>query len=1093
MQVQPIRQPVQPSTLLPAGETAGELPVPAPEPEQTPLNIPLQAVVWGAGAGACFLYFALSYWRCRREFQTSLPVEGTSLSVGGARRSISLRQSDRISAPLTYGVLHPVILMPKNTNWNDKATLQYVLAHELVHIRRFDAATKLVLAGALCIHWFNPLVWVMYLLANRDLELSCDEEVVRQFGLNARRAYAMTLIGMEEQKSGLSGLYSYFNKNAMEERITAIMKTKKLTISAVCAALALIIGITAAFATSAMPGNQPDETAIPGFTQEESATLMSIWCDGDEELTVAQYRDKMLKLRDDPAAEALFQRLDAALSDHSLDDARKDNQALNEFLMFYTDLCKPLLFGDSYTFHFTHYGSTNGDAVSSSPWLECENQLTVLKPERLTVRTYHDARLDIFDSLGRVWDGTIQTIEAVELECQRLMEKWSNEMMTASVYAVVREGWEEDSLGDITQNWNQLLAPYLPFGLRFELNPRAALEGSGLRMTYQGYVVRGIVDGEIWITETAGSTHFNPDSIELFAVRDANGNLTGLRLPTEEENSQYWSKRVRNSFSRSPSSQFYEERRTVPGTKEDYETLFSSVKITGYKDLSLKEFNELVLNWGNKYFNAYESITEDTARSEFPMELSEEELEFLRLTMPLSQEENYRMIQSIKTGSPAEDPCVSAEQLDRNDGEWAWCHLWYQFSYHVADKNTMTVAERDRRVNGFMGEVRNFFQKTDFDALLQLNETDVVEKMQEFAKKYSGKQLTIAVDENLVQFESMDERDTHVSAENTAIRLVQAAAEAIRQTGDEAIAAELLGANYAQGLLWLDYDENWEVSSDGPYRLTAQGVPYAEPNTVRVAMEREDGSTLYEEIVTWETKPTQPETVPPETTQPETDEMIPARGRGGGPTGPWTSGYIRKSELELMLNDLDDPKSSGDGQITLYNEDGIVNGTFYVKKDVWEYEYNAKGELMASDGYKEYQDRPVYPVNSKGHTYGSDADWEDYGEHPYLVSAVGANGTSGYIRSHETDYYAESLADLPEQLAFYENMPEYVNLYDQEEENVLDIFFTYKHWPKIDYPPEYAQSGQKMLEYEKIYYTERGKTRFCKYEDCPYHIIKGWD
>ena len=75
----------------------------------------------------------------------------------------------------------------------------------------------------------------------------------------------------------------------------------------------------------------------------------------------------------------------------------------------------------------------------------------------------------------------------------------------------------------------------------------------------------------------------------------------------------------RTTACRSPSSQFYEERRTVPGTKEDYETLFSSVKITGYKDLSLKEFNELVLNWGNKYFNAYESITEDTARSEFPM------------------------------------------------------------------------------------------------------------------------------------------------------------------------------------------------------------------------------------------------------------------------------------------------------------------------------------------------------------------------------------------------------------------------------------------------------------------------------------------
>ncbi len=846
---QPVRpvQPVQTPVQVPAVSAPG-VTTPAPEPEAEPL-VPVEILLWGLGAGVCLAYFGFSYWKCRREFEISLPVEGFAVRTARSRRAVCLRQSDRISAPLTYGILHPVILMPKNTNWNDKTTLQYVLAHELVHIRRFDAATKLVLTGAVCVHWFNPLVWVMYILANRDLELSCDEEVVRQFGLNARSAYAMTLIGMEEQRSGLSGLYSCFNKNAMEERITAIMKTKKLTISAVCAALVLVIGITAAFATSAMP-EKTDAWLIPGFTLEESETLRSIWCDGDEELTVAQYRDKVLKLRDDPAVEALFQRLDAALQDHSLDGARRDNQTLNEFLMCYTDLCKPLLFGDSYTFHFTHYGPS-GDALTGVPWLECENQLTVLKPEILTVRTYNDARLDIFDSLGRVWDGTTANIEAVELEYQRLMEKWNSEAMIAAISAVVREGWEEDLLEDLAQNWDQLLAPYLPFGLSIELNLRAALEGSGLRMTYQGYVVRGIVDGENWITETAGSTHFNPDSIELFVVRDANGNLIGLRLPTEEENSQYWKKRVWTSFSKSLSSQFYEGRRTVPGTKEDYETLFRSVKITGYKGLSLKEFNALVLNWGNKYFNAYESIGEDTDRSEFPMKLSEEELEFLRLTMPLSQEENYRIIQSIQTDSPPEDPWVAGEQVERSDGEWAWCNLWYQFSYHVADKNVMTVAERDRRVGGFMGEVKNFFQEMDFDVLMRLSEADVVKKMQEFAKKYSDKQLTIAVDGDRVQFESMDERDTHVSAENAAIGLVQAAAETIRQTGDEAIAAELLGANYAQGLLWLDYDENWEVSSDGPYRLTAQGVPYAEPNTVRVAMAREDGSTLYEEIVTW--------------------------------------------------------------------------------------------------------------------------------------------------------------------------------------------------------------------------------------------------
>lgn len=86
-----------------------------------------------------------------------------------------LRQSDQISTPLTYGVLRPVILMPKNTDWDITLHIQYILSHEHVHICRFDALMKLVAALVLCIHWFNPFVWVLYFLYNRDLELTCDE------------------------------------------------------------------------------------------------------------------------------------------------------------------------------------------------------------------------------------------------------------------------------------------------------------------------------------------------------------------------------------------------------------------------------------------------------------------------------------------------------------------------------------------------------------------------------------------------------------------------------------------------------------------------------------------------------------------------------------------------------------------------------------------------------------------------------------------------------------------------------------------------------------------------------------------------------
>ena len=72
------------------------------------------------------------------------------------RRPVSIRQSGKITAPLTYGILHPVILMPAETDWTETMRMQYVLAHEYVHIRRFDAVTKLLLTAALCLHWCNP-------------------------------------------------------------------------------------------------------------------------------------------------------------------------------------------------------------------------------------------------------------------------------------------------------------------------------------------------------------------------------------------------------------------------------------------------------------------------------------------------------------------------------------------------------------------------------------------------------------------------------------------------------------------------------------------------------------------------------------------------------------------------------------------------------------------------------------------------------------------------------------------------------------------------------------------------------------------------
>ena len=235
-------------------------------------------IIWSVGFLLCAAFFVVSYVRCHKEFQTSLPVKNEFsvrwLRCHRRKRRIEIRQSDRINAPLTYGILKPVILMPKKTDWENSQQLKYVLLHEYTHICRFDMVTKLIAALALCIHWFNPFVWAMYILFNRDIELSCDESVVRHFGENTKSFYARTLITMEEKKSGLTPLYNSFSRNAIEERIGAIMKIKKITIWILVASVLIIMAIVIPFATSAKDSEAEKQQAesVTGHEniQEES-------------------------------------------------------------------------------------------------------------------------------------------------------------------------------------------------------------------------------------------------------------------------------------------------------------------------------------------------------------------------------------------------------------------------------------------------------------------------------------------------------------------------------------------------------------------------------------------------------------------------------------------------------------------------------------------------------------------------------------------------------------------------------------------------------------------------------------------------------
>ncbi len=235
----------------------------------------LLKILYLSGALLCAGVYLTAYLKYRRIFRTSLPVEDPAVwecvqSVPLKRR-VQVRSLDLIVTPMTYGVLRPVILLPKGIQWEDSRQMKFVLTHELIHVRRFDAVWKFLLVSAACIHWFNPLVWIMQILANRDLELACDEKVIERFGQDSKRAYAMSLINLAEQKSSLVSWGSGFSKNAMEERIAAIMKKRKFTVGSLTGSGILVMFMAVLFAASALQNTVEKDTVAEAETEENNS------------------------------------------------------------------------------------------------------------------------------------------------------------------------------------------------------------------------------------------------------------------------------------------------------------------------------------------------------------------------------------------------------------------------------------------------------------------------------------------------------------------------------------------------------------------------------------------------------------------------------------------------------------------------------------------------------------------------------------------------------------------------------------------------------------------------------------------------------
>lgn len=244
-------------------------------------SISVWTAVYFGGMLLCAGFYLFTYLKCYRVFWIALPVEDSGIQEWvasfGMKRQVQVRQSSLVSTPMTYGILHPVILLPKGIQWENPQQIRFALTHEMVHIQRFDVAKKMLFVIAVCIHWCNPLVWVMNVLANRDIELACDERVLQYFGREARADYALSLISLAERNSKFSSfpscrLAGRMDIHIMEERIVAIMKKKKPTIGAMARAGILVAFVIVLFAASALQKDTGEDYVVMAKDEASAGT-----------------------------------------------------------------------------------------------------------------------------------------------------------------------------------------------------------------------------------------------------------------------------------------------------------------------------------------------------------------------------------------------------------------------------------------------------------------------------------------------------------------------------------------------------------------------------------------------------------------------------------------------------------------------------------------------------------------------------------------------------------------------------------------------------------------------------------------------------
>lgn len=204
-------------------------------PTNTGLHITsLLAVIWVIGIFALAIYAVVSFVRLRRQTAESI------------KYAENIYLCDRIPSPFILGIVKPRIFLPSAIN---EADIPYVLAHEKAHLKRRDHLWKPIGFVLLSIYWFNPLIWIAYILLCRDIELACDEKVIKSMGTECKKPYADALINCSVSQRRISACPVAFGETDVKSRIQSVLKYKKPAFWVILVAVLTCVAVAVCFLT----------------------------------------------------------------------------------------------------------------------------------------------------------------------------------------------------------------------------------------------------------------------------------------------------------------------------------------------------------------------------------------------------------------------------------------------------------------------------------------------------------------------------------------------------------------------------------------------------------------------------------------------------------------------------------------------------------------------------------------------------------------------------------------------------------------------------------------------------------------------------